>query len=209
MRATTPGAGRLPPQPFAGRLDKLHLDDDVVRRSAGVTLEFDPIDEAGRQWAAHFDARFVSPMEAITSVMRVQQLWLARLNEALAPHGLTFARYEALMLLYFSRAGALPLGKIGSRLQVHPASVTNLIDGLERDGLVERVAHPSDRRTTLATITESGRGRARAATGELHAIRFGTLLPESELDTITEILRRARVEAGDFEPAPHAVPPST
>ncbi len=157
-----------------------------------MTLEFDPIDEAGRQWAAHFDARQVSPMQAITSVMRVQQLWLARLNEALAPHGLTFARYEALMLLYFSQAGALPLGKIGARLQVHPASVTNLIDGLERDGLVERVPHPSDRRTTLATITDTGRERAQSATDELHAIRFGTRLSEAELDTITAILRGSK-----------------
>ena len=163
-----------------------------------MPLEFDPIDEAGRQWASHFDSRYVPPMRAITSVMRVQQLWLARLNEALAPHGLTFARYEALMLLYFSRAGALPLGKIGARLQVHPASVTNLIDGLERDGLVVREPHPSDRRTTLARITADGRARAQAATAELHAINFGTDMPEAELDTITEILRSARVEAGDF-----------
>ncbi len=164
-----------------------------------MPLEFDPIDEAGRQWASHFDARYVPPMRAITSVMRVQQLWLARLNDALGPHGLTFARYEALMLLYFSRAGALPLGKIGARLQVHPASVTNLIDGLERDGLVVREPHPSDRRTTLARVTPEGRVRAEAATAELHAINFGTDLPEAELDTITEILRGARVEAGDFE----------
>jgi DNA-binding MarR family transcriptional regulator len=164
-----------------------------------VPLEFDPIEEAGRQWASHFDERFVSPMRAITSVMRVQQVWLARLNEALLPHGLTFARYEALMLLYFGRTGALPLGKIGARLQVHPASVTNLIDGLERDGLVAREPHPSDRRTTLARITAQGRERAVAATAELHAIRFGTDLPEAELDMVTEILRGARVEAGDFQ----------
>ncbi len=172
----------------------------MICNGSRVTLEFDPIEEAGRQWAAHFDACHVPPMQAITSVMRVQQVWLARLNEALAPLGLTFARYEALMLLYFSRTGALPLGKIGTRLQVHPASVTNLIDGLERDGLAAREPHPSDRRTTLARITATGRELARAATAELHAIRFGTNLPVRELDTITAILRRARIEAGDFEP---------
>jgi DNA-binding MarR family transcriptional regulator len=138
-------------------------------------------------------------MQAITSVMRVQQIWLGRCNEALAPLGLTFARYETLMLLYFSRSGALPLGKIGTRLQVHPTSVTNLIDGLEKDGLATRTPHPSDRRTTLATITAAGRARAERGTQELHAIRFGTALPESELNQVTEILRHARVEAGDFE----------
>jgi DNA-binding MarR family transcriptional regulator len=161
-------------------------------------LAFDPIEEAGRQWAAHFDAEYVVPMEAITSVMRVQQIWLGRCNEALAPHGLTFARYETLMLLYFSRTGALPLGKIGTRLQVHPTSVTNLIDGLEKDALVARAPHPSDRRTTLATITDAGRARAERATQELHGIRFGASLAESEARQLTAILREVRREAGDF-----------
>src|SRR2546421_3612427 len=116
-------------------------------------LKFDPIEEAGRQWRKRWGAGPVAPMMAVTSVMRVQQIWLSRLNDALEPFELTFARYEALMLLMFSRRGGLPLGKIGARLQVHPTSVTNLVDGLERKGYIERVPHPSDRRTTLAVIT--------------------------------------------------------
>ena len=64
------------------------------------------------------------------------------------------------MLLYLSRRGSLPMGKVGSRLQVHPTSVTNLIDGLERAGFVRREPHDSDRRTTLAAITEQGRAVA-------------------------------------------------
>jgi DNA-binding MarR family transcriptional regulator len=142
-------------------------------------------------------------MMAVTSVMRAQQILLGRLNEALDKFGLTFARYEALMLLYFSRAGSLPLGKMGARLQVHPASVTNLVDGLERDGLVQRAPHPSDRRTTLATITLAGRAVAESATAELHEMRFGTApLSDEALGEVTEILRGARAGAGDFETAP-------
>jgi DNA-binding MarR family transcriptional regulator len=133
--------------------------------------------------------------------MRVQQIWLARLNETLEPFGLTFARYEALMLLHFTSAGSLPLGKMGARLQVHPTSVTNLVDGLEKLGYVQRTPHPSDRRTTLATITERGREVAASATEALHAIRFGTdPLRKSELETLTEVLGRARAAAGDFSP---------
>jgi DNA-binding MarR family transcriptional regulator len=164
-------------------------------------LSFDPIQEAGRQWRKHWGAAPVAPMMAVTSVMRVQQILLARLNETLEPHGLTFARYEALMLLYFSRAGSLPLGKIGVRLQVHPTSVTNLIDGLEKRGYVRRAPHPTDRRTTLATITEDGRRVAERASEALHEIRFGTApLRKQELDQMTDLLRRMRVAAGDFEP---------
>ena len=141
-------------------------------------------------------------MMAVTSVMRAQQILLARLNEALEEFGLTFARYEALMLLYFSRAGSLPLGKMGTRLQVHPASVTNLVNGLERAGYVQRTPHPSDRRTTLATITPAGRTLAESATAALHDMRFGTdPLDEAALTEVTEILRAARAGAGDFQAA--------
>jgi DNA-binding MarR family transcriptional regulator len=162
-------------------------------------LSFDPIAEAGRQWREHWGPAPVAPMMAVTSVMRVQQILLARLNETLAPFGLTFARYEALMLLFFSRAGSLPLGKIGARLQVHPTSVTNLIDGLEKAGYVERAPHPSDRRTTLATITPRGREVAAGATESLHGIRFGmTSLRSEQLEAVTEVLGQVRIAAGDF-----------
>jgi DNA-binding MarR family transcriptional regulator len=138
-------------------------------------------------------------MMAVTSVMRVHQILLARLNEALDPFDLTFARYEALMLLHLSRAGSLPLGKMGVRLQVHPTSVTNLVDGLERLGYATRAPHPSDRRTTLATITGRGREVAEQATDTLNALQFGVApLKRGELETVTGILERLRSAAGDF-----------
>jgi len=162
-------------------------------------LHFDPIEEAGRQWRKRWGQAPVPAMMAVTSVMRVQQIWLARLNETLAPFELTFARYEALMLLYFSRNGALPLGKIGARLQVHPTSVTNLIDGLEGLGYAQRMPHPSDRRTTLGAITARGRSVAEEATQALHEIKFGTPpLTRAELDTLTQVLARLRLASGDY-----------
>jgi DNA-binding MarR family transcriptional regulator len=157
---------------------------------------FDPIDEAGRQWRRHWGPSHVAEMMAVTSIMRAQQILLARLNEVLEQFGLTFARYEALMLLHYSRAGALPLGKIGGRLQVHPTSVTNLIDGLERAGYVIRSPHPTDRRATLASITEQGRKTAVGATEALHEDRFGTKpLLKAELRALTDLLREFRLAA--------------
>jgi DNA-binding MarR family transcriptional regulator len=139
-------------------------------------------------------------MSAVTSLMRVHQILMARLNALLEPHGLTFPRYEALMLLFYSRRGSLPLGKMGDRLQVHRTSVTNTIDGLERLGYVERLPHEDDRRTTLARITKEGREVAERATKTLNEERFGTApLRRDELELLSEILRRVRVEAGDFE----------
>ena len=131
-------------------------------------LKLDPIEEARRQWAERWPAAPHASMAAVTSVMRAQQVLLAHLNDALRPFGLTFPRYEALMLLLFTRAGALPLGKVGERLQVHRTSVTNIVDKLERDGLVERVPHAEDRRATLAEITAGGAPR-RARRDQGHA----------------------------------------
>ena len=87
-------------------------------------LSFDPIAEAHRQWVAHGWEAAAAGMAAVTSLMRAQQIALARVEAVLRPHGVTFARYEVLMLLYFSRTGSLTMTRIGERLQVHPASPT-------------------------------------------------------------------------------------
>ncbi len=138
-------------------------------------------------------------MAAVTSIMRAQQFLISRLNDAVRPFGLTFPRYEALMLLLFSRRGSLPLGKIGERLQVHPTSVTNIIDGLESDGFVRRVPHESDRRATLAEITPEGRSVAEQATDVLNDAAFWTApLSRAELDGITTTIEKLRHAAGDF-----------
>ncbi|MFN8216038.1 MAG: MarR family transcriptional regulator [Solirubrobacterales bacterium] len=162
-------------------------------------LPFDPIEEARRQWRARWSEEAATEMVAVTSIMRVHQILIARLNELLEPFGLTFPRYEALMLLHFSSRGSLPLGKIGERLQVHRTSVTNTIDGLEKLGLVRRAPHESDRRAVLAEILPEGREVAEAATRALNEAGFGTApLAESELETVTATLRKLRTGAGDF-----------
>jgi DNA-binding MarR family transcriptional regulator len=147
-------------------------------------------------------------MRAATSVFRVQQILLARFDEVLRPHGLTFARYEVLVLLTFSRTGQLPLKVIGSRLMVHPTSVTNAIDRLVAAGFVDRRPNPADGRGVLAGITERGRAVVEVATGELTALHFGLgELPEAEQEVLFEVLRRVRLGAGDVagvDPAPSA-----
>jgi DNA-binding MarR family transcriptional regulator len=160
-------------------------------------LPFDPIEEAARQWAQRWGA--VDEMRAVTNLMRVQQLVLAELDEILRPHGLSFARYEALVLLTFSRRGSLPLGKMGDRLQVHPTSVTSIVDRLEAAGHVVRRRHPTDGRTVLAEITDSGRAVVEAATRDLVAAEFGVgVLSREQLAEIAGLLTPIRQAAGDF-----------
>jgi DNA-binding MarR family transcriptional regulator len=162
-------------------------------------LHMDPIAEARRHWADRWGEEPARPMAAVTSVMRAQQVLLARLNEVVRPLGLTFPRYEALMLLSFTRTGTLPLGKVGERLQVHRTSVTNIVDKLEADGFVRRVPHSDDRRATLAQITPAGRETAARATAVLNEAAFGIdALGNDEQEAVTALLRALRVDAGDF-----------
>jgi DNA-binding MarR family transcriptional regulator len=162
-------------------------------------LNFDPITEARRQWCAHGWEEAGDGMAAITSVVRAQQLFLGRIDSVLRPLGLTFARYEVLMLLLFSRRGSLPLNKIGARLQVHPTSVTNAVDRLEEQGLIKRVPHSSDRRTTLAEILPVGRELAMRATQNLNEGVFSRPgMASEDLRQLVDVLQRFRHAAGDF-----------
>ena len=162
-------------------------------------LRVDPVDEARRHWDEHGWRRAAPGMAVVTSVMRVQQIFLARVEDVLRPFDLTFARYEVLMLLLFSRAGRLPLGKIGERLQVHAASVTNAIDRLERQGLVRRVPNPRDGRGTLAELTPAGRRTARRATAAVNGAVFEDVgLDDADADALSALLRRVRHESCDF-----------
>jgi DNA-binding MarR family transcriptional regulator len=166
-----------------------------------LDLPFDPIERAAGIWADRFGP--ADAMAAVTSIMRAQQILLAGLDGLLRPYGLTFARYEALVLLAFSRTGALPLRVIGERLMVHPTSVTNTVDRLERDGLVRRRPNPRDGRGTLAEITPSGREVVTRSTADLMAARFGLAGYDSlELGELFTLLRGLRVSAGDFRAEP-------
>jgi DNA-binding MarR family transcriptional regulator len=166
------------------------------------TLQFDPIDRAGDLWESHWpdeEPDVYAAMRAVTSIMRAHQILIAQLDAMLRPYGITFSRYEALVLLVHSHEGALPLSKIGERLQVHATSVTNVIDRLEAAGLVRREPNPRDGRGTLAVITDEGREIADKATEAFNAARFGMgALPTGDLQKLFAILRRLRVDAGDF-----------
>jgi DNA-binding MarR family transcriptional regulator len=153
----------------------------------------DPIAEARRQWQEHGWIDAADGMATVTSIIRAQQVLLQRVEEHLAPFGLSFARFELLRLLAFTRHGELPLGKIGARLQVHPTSITSAVDRLEKQGLVERHPHPTDGRTTLAVITDAGRDVVERATKVLNDEVFAVIgLTERESSQLYKLLEKLR-----------------
>lgn len=164
----------------------------------------DPIAEARRQWVAHGWEDAAPGMAAVTTITRVRQILEGRVEEALAPLGLSFARFEILRLLGFTRTGRLPMGKISDRLQVHPASVTSAVKRLEREGLIRRVSDDEDNRVVLAVLQPAGEQLLGPATEAVNAVFETTGLTDAQLDILVELLRPIRRDAGDevAHPAP-------
>lgn len=163
-------------------------------------LPFDPIARAQEKWQERWGASSRhTTMAAATAIMRVQQILLARFDALAAAHDLTFARYEALVLLSFSQQGQLPMGKIGERLMVHPTSATNTVQRLAASGYVERIPNPSDGRGALARITPAGVLAMEAVTALLEEVDFGLVdLTCEDVTSLSGVLRRVRVGAADF-----------
>lgn len=157
----------------------------------------DPIAEARRQWVVHGWEPAAAGMAAVTTIVRVNQIVMSGVEETLEPLNLSFARFEILRLLGFSRRGQLPMGKIGQRLQVHPASVTSAVKRLERDGLVSRKGHAEDNRIIMASILPRGRSRLEAATKRINSVFESLDMSTDQLDQMTDLLNRIRAQVGD------------
>jgi DNA-binding MarR family transcriptional regulator len=171
-------------------------------------LPIDPLAEAKRQWIAHGWTDAADGMAVVISVMRAQQLLLARVDAALKPFDLSFARFEMLRLLAFSRSGSLPLSSVVSRLQVHPTTVTSTAERLVRNGLIRRDPHPHDGRAALLSLTDTGRDLVDRATEALNADVFAEpgMTPDDAADLVA-IVARLRKGAGDFtDPRPQPDP---
>ncbi len=159
----------------------------------------DPIERARANWERAGWGDVADGMVAVTSVMRAHQILLARVENALRPYDLSFSRFELLRLLAFSRSGALPIAKASDRLQVHVTSVTHAVRRLEEGGLVRRLPHPTDGRTTLVAITDLGRSTVEDATLTLNKEVFADIgMSGAESRALIASIDTLRHNAGDF-----------
>ena len=99
----------------------------------------------------------------------------------------TPGRINILMALDASPEKSMPLSDLGDHLVVTRANITGLIDGLVKDGLVQRLDHPEDRRMVLAELTPKGK-KFIAWLGPIHhklVNKIGNCLDEDEKGAIT------------------------
>jgi DNA-binding MarR family transcriptional regulator len=100
--------------------------------------------------------RDVVASRCVLALARAEDRMDRALEAALSPAGLTVQKFNALMELAAAPEGQLPLSELGRRLIRSAANVTTLVDRLQANGFVRRVADPHDRRVTLAEITSAG-----------------------------------------------------
>lgn len=106
------------------------------------------------------DARADARADALERLWAVAILLSQGMQAGLAERGLTLAR--AALMWQLQQDGPITQRALSRALRVTPRNVTGLVDALEADGLVERTAHPTDRRATLVKLTENGVAVARA-----------------------------------------------
>lgn len=165
-----------------------------------MSAQRDPIRLAHQQWVRHGWGDAADGMAMVTSLVRVNQLFMERVDAVLRPLDLSFARYEVLRLLAFvaEGGGQMPMTRLGSLLQVHPTSVTSAVERLVRQGYVQRVRSTTDRRVVLTSLTDAGRAVVEEATESLNRAVFERPgLPAERVHQLTDLLDELRADAGD------------
>jgi len=161
---------------------------------------FDVVEASRCVWLERWDPSSASGMAVFTGILRSYQLLKEQVDVVMRRHGLTFGRYEVLAWLATEPEPSLTLSWISRTLRMPPATLTSVIDHLEGNGLVRRVAHPSDARTTMAVTTAKGRQLADRVTEQLNEeVYQGIELPEPARDALIELLRQLRALGNEFD----------
>jgi DNA-binding MarR family transcriptional regulator len=127
-------------------------------------------------------------------VARLERALRYAINERVSEHGLTTLQYTTLSILG-RRRGGLSNAQLARRAYMTPQSMSEVIEALERAGLIERAPHPNHRRVLPATLTPKGRrvlAACEAAVGKMEEEMMGGLTAEeraSLLDSLKECVR--------------------
>lgn len=95
-----------------------------------------------------------TPTDVADALLAVWRVLRPRIDSVMAAHGLSMSRGKLLTAL--QREGPSRPGELAEWFGQSPRTLTDAIDGLERDGLVHRQPHPTDRRAQLIVITPAG-----------------------------------------------------
>ena len=160
------------------------------------------------QMAGDFgDMDFLASVQAFRAVRMLSH----RMNEAstgwLARHDLTPAQYNFLAVLFqHDRKAGVSSRDVGKSMHTTSGTVTSMTDTLQQSGLIERVAHPSDKRSLMLKLTRKGERRflAAAHTHHAHAMSAMGALSDRELSALLKLLVQAGNSLSAFVAEPGA-----
>ena len=162
--------------------------------------EFDPLDWVLEHWQAQ-ERPDAEHFLAVSALFRTYQAVTARQDELLKSFDLTRTGYLLMVTLFLSKDASRPLGQLSRQLMVHPTTITLVVDQLEERKLLSRIAHATDRRTTVVRLTKAGRDLADKVTDAMAKVNFGIPVPQDMAIELVELLRKVRREIGDIPPA--------
>lgn len=166
-------------------------DSEEIRIGSASPALNDPVSMAASAWERRWPER--DRMQTATELMRAHRFLVDDLDERLRPLGLTYARYEALLLLFFDQRGALPLVELTDQLQVDTSSSFSTVRWLEDNDLLERTLEPGDDGEVFAEITPKGRALTDRASQIVADARFGLdAMSDAECRQLTHLLARQR-----------------
>lgn len=161
----------------------------------------DPVDWAAHYWTAQELEGEPDQFLALTSLLRFERIVADQVETELKKHGLNMTDYLMLMTLQLSESGTRLISSLARNLLVHATTATLATDRLEKRELLVRTPHPTDRRATCVTITDSGREKIKDATASLSECGFG--MPHSTpkmTNDLVQALKAMRDAAGDTQP---------
>ncbi|MEY9877008.1 DNA-binding MarR family transcriptional regulator [Streptacidiphilus sp. MAP12-33] len=142
------------------------------------------------------DTRFDSAEESPGLLLwQVTNRWQAAQRAALKPYGLTHVQFVLLAALtYLGAEGPVTQKALADQAATDPMMTSQVLRALEGQGLVERRAHPHDKRARALEVTEEGRALANRAVAVVEACDaefFGLLEGQGEaaLPDFTRALR--------------------
>ena len=116
-----------------------------------------PTEKTLREFRERYPNLDMSALKTCTQLLRTGSDLLTAFETILGEHGLSQGRFLTLIVMNRTPNKAISPSVLAEKVGVKRATMTGLLDGLERQGLVERIAHPQDRRKLDIRLTKKGR----------------------------------------------------
>jgi DNA-binding MarR family transcriptional regulator len=159
----------------------------------------DLIVTAARQYREKFDWADVKSIELVLRLAATATSIRGAAQRLFSAHGFERAagRMGVLRVLYFSPKGRMNQNEISNEMQVTSANISYVLEGLERDGLVTRTPHETDRRVTWVQLTEDGEEvfKRLAPAMTAHLVNLGSGFTDDEKVIFSSFLERLRNNA--------------